>query len=345
MVFEHDMKSLKTDKGETVSASALTFLLLALADHANNEGMSIYPGVRRLVAKTKLTQKTVCKGLAALQKHGYLGYTGYSRLGTKEYFINLSNLESKEPLFTKDYNSKSESKATYILENEDNESKATLLTDTEKVKPLHFQSKATLPDTSLNHHLNNNHQLLTDSFKSMHKALFKNTFNNTYWDIMESSEMKLEGDILKIFVNNQSMVDDVNNKARSSQWSIGLSGWPFKGFELVLNSDKHQVEIHKNIESYLINEKKLIKTKDKKSHTNWTDGIADILNLTDFDEKKTKELIDQSIKELDKIPDFIIYSPKVLVKSIGAIVGKEARGKSKKSYGKEFNPADIGIGV
>jgi len=92
MVFDYDMPQLKTDKQEVVSASAAAFVLLALADHGNDEGRSIYPGITRLSAKTKLSKTTVCKALDALELHGYIEYVGRSRLETKEYAINMIKL-------------------------------------------------------------------------------------------------------------------------------------------------------------------------------------------------------------------------------------------------------------
>ena len=103
---------------------------------------------------------------------------------------------------------------------------------------------------------------------------------------------------------------------------------------------KEQIAVHKSIESYFISEVKMNKPKNKKAYDEWTDGIADILALTDFDEKRTKELIDRTIKESDK-DGLRIASPKSLVKMIGAIVSSDARKINRKPAGTEFDPSTI----
>ena len=103
---------------------------------------------------------------------------------------------------------------------------------------------------------------------------------------------------------------------------------------------KEQIAVHKSIESYFISEVKMTKPKNKKAYDEWTDGIADILALTDFDEKRTKELIDRTIKESDK-DGLRIASPKSLVKMIGAIVSSDARSKNRKPAGREFDPNEV----
>ena len=85
MIFDHNMETLKTEGGKVVSASAASFVLLALADHANDEGRSIYPSVQTLCIKTKLSRPTICKALDALIRNNYIEYVGRSRLKTKEY--------------------------------------------------------------------------------------------------------------------------------------------------------------------------------------------------------------------------------------------------------------------
>ena len=54
MVFDADIPDLGTDKGKKVTASTAAFVLLALADHANDEGDNVYPSITLLQNKTKL---------------------------------------------------------------------------------------------------------------------------------------------------------------------------------------------------------------------------------------------------------------------------------------------------
>ena len=238
MAFEHDMKPLKTDKGKNISASTLTILLIALADHANDEGRSIYPGVRRLSAKTKLTQRTVCNAIEALVKAGYLGYTGFSRYGTKEYFINVEILEVKAQFFIDDYKCKSTSEqSTDSINAEVNTVPEKVNTVQPEVNRVPFESEQSSAYTSLNHHLKHNNTIkgneLKESFKTMQRTLFNNTFNPTIWGIINKSEMKLEGKVLKVYVDNPAIVENVNQRSRAVQKQIAYGGLPFERFELV----------------------------------------------------------------------------------------------------------------
>jgi len=103
---------------------------------------------------------------------------------------------------------------------------------------------------------------------------------------------------------------------------------------------KAQIAVHKSIEGYFVNVVKMKKPNNKKAYDEWTDGIADILVLTDFDDKRTKELIEMSVKEADK-DGLTIVSPKSLVKMIGAIVSSDARKINRKPAGTEFDPNEV----
>lgn len=95
-IFEYPMPDLTTGKNKTVSASTSTFILLALADHANDEGENAYPSLDLLVRKTKLTRQTVISALQALEASGYINKIGRSRKGTSEYKINADLLGSTQ---------------------------------------------------------------------------------------------------------------------------------------------------------------------------------------------------------------------------------------------------------
>jgi hypothetical protein len=92
LVFEYDMPELKTDKGITVPDSTAKFVLLALADHANDEGEGAYPGVKRLCKKTSMSSQTVCNALNALRHNGYTALQGKSKSDTNNYTINREKL-------------------------------------------------------------------------------------------------------------------------------------------------------------------------------------------------------------------------------------------------------------
>lgn len=92
-VFEYEMPGdLQTDDGRTVSDSACKFVLLALADEANDHGEGAYPGVRRLCRKTALSTQTVCNALNALRHNYYTILEGKSKLDTNKYAINVTKL-------------------------------------------------------------------------------------------------------------------------------------------------------------------------------------------------------------------------------------------------------------
>jgi hypothetical protein len=108
LVFEYDMPNLKTDDGKVVPDSTAKFVLLALADHANDEGEGAYPGVKRICKKTSMSTQTVCNALNALRHNGYTTFIGKSKLDTNNYTINLSKLQPLgfQPLESGDSNGK-----------------------------------------------------------------------------------------------------------------------------------------------------------------------------------------------------------------------------------------------
>ena len=56
LVFSCNMPELKTDDGKTVPDTTAKFVLLALADHANDEGEGSYPGVDALCSVEGISQ-------------------------------------------------------------------------------------------------------------------------------------------------------------------------------------------------------------------------------------------------------------------------------------------------
>jgi len=71
-------------------------IMLALADHANDEGKSIYPSQKRIALKTGLTRPTVNKHIQALVDDGYLNREKYRNdlFGTLEVSINIKKLKA-----------------------------------------------------------------------------------------------------------------------------------------------------------------------------------------------------------------------------------------------------------
>lgn len=87
MVFSCNMPELKTDKGKTVPDTTAKFVLLALADNANDEGEGSYPGVDTLCKKTNFSTATVCNALNALRNNGFTQLMGRSKFDTNNYTI------------------------------------------------------------------------------------------------------------------------------------------------------------------------------------------------------------------------------------------------------------------
>lgn len=138
-VFAHDMPDLaiqKSGEDRTTKASTAKLVLLALADHANDEGKSAYPSLSLLQIKTSLSRPTLIACLDAMEYHGYISREGVSGRGTTNYTLHVGVLTSKA-----------------ALPANEPASKATLPV---VVKPLYPPSKATLPESSINHQ--DNHQ-------------------------------------------------------------------------------------------------------------------------------------------------------------------------------------------
>jgi hypothetical protein len=108
LVFEYDMPELKTDDDKTVPDSTAKFVLLALADHCNDEGEGAYPGVKRICKKTSMSSQTVCNALNALRTNGYTTLQEKpSKAGTNNYTVNIDKLSQPlgfQPLESDDSN-------------------------------------------------------------------------------------------------------------------------------------------------------------------------------------------------------------------------------------------------
>lgn len=91
-VFDLPMQDMTAEDGRSVSKSAAAFVLLALADHANDDGENVYPSEALIARKTKLSDRTVVACISALVQNGYITYCRTSRLKTNEYTINVDVL-------------------------------------------------------------------------------------------------------------------------------------------------------------------------------------------------------------------------------------------------------------
>lgn len=87
LVFGCNMPELKTDDGRTVPDTTAKFVLLALADNANEEGEGSYASVDTLCHKTNYSTSTVCNALNALRFNGFTILVGKSKWDTNNYTI------------------------------------------------------------------------------------------------------------------------------------------------------------------------------------------------------------------------------------------------------------------
>jgi len=99
LIFAHKFNRLKTTvkvKGADVEKNVLPVsskaVMLALGDHASDDGEGAYPSLTTLEIKTGLSRPALVTTLGALKNHGYLSYVGVSRLGTSKYKINIEQL-------------------------------------------------------------------------------------------------------------------------------------------------------------------------------------------------------------------------------------------------------------
>lgn len=94
LIFKAKIENIKLDDGRTVSEPVLKFILVALADHCNDDGESAYPSLSTLETKTGFTHRTVLNALEALKKQGLIIYAGVSRRGTSNYSINVEMIKT-----------------------------------------------------------------------------------------------------------------------------------------------------------------------------------------------------------------------------------------------------------
>ena len=84
------------DYDRTVKASTAKFILIALADCANDEGRSAYPSTKSLAMKTNISTRAVMYALKALEDVGIIHREGTSKYGTIDYSINIKAIENLE---------------------------------------------------------------------------------------------------------------------------------------------------------------------------------------------------------------------------------------------------------
>ena len=97
LVFSAEMVDLhyqKDGEDHNAKASTVKLLLLAYADHANDNGRGAYPGYDKLEIKTALSRQGIADTLEAIQQNAFMIFEGKSELGTNSYKINLEKLKT-----------------------------------------------------------------------------------------------------------------------------------------------------------------------------------------------------------------------------------------------------------
>ena len=90
-IFETEFRDLQDNEGNTTKAATAKLVLLALADHANDEGESAYPSIDRLAKKTALSPQTIRNTFDALKHNGIVFLVGSSKYMTNNYTINTKS--------------------------------------------------------------------------------------------------------------------------------------------------------------------------------------------------------------------------------------------------------------
>lgn len=90
-IFETEFRDLNDESGNVTKASTAKLVLLALADHANDEGEGAYPGLTRMEKKTALSRQTIINTYDALKYNGVIYLAGISKHSTNNYSINVNS--------------------------------------------------------------------------------------------------------------------------------------------------------------------------------------------------------------------------------------------------------------
>lgn len=148
--FPGDFEYEKNGQKRIAKASTAKLLLLAIADHCNDDGIA-YPGLSRLEVKTALSRHAVIDTIEALKYNGILEVVGMNdKHKTNTYQLNLRSF-------------------TPTLNNIPQQLNGGV------VKPLHQGSEATSPGVvkplHLNHHLTINNPLTETDYQNVDKQV------------------------------------------------------------------------------------------------------------------------------------------------------------------------------
>jgi hypothetical protein len=94
LVFYSMFPNVTISEGHTVKASTLKFVLLAMTDHASNEGDNMYPSLDTLSFKTNYERRTIARAIEALLQLKCKKLVGESDRRTNNYSINQDVLNN-----------------------------------------------------------------------------------------------------------------------------------------------------------------------------------------------------------------------------------------------------------
>jgi alkylhydroperoxidase/carboxymuconolactone decarboxylase family protein YurZ len=94
LIFETEFQDLKDADGNVTKASTAKLVLLAMADHASDDGEGIYPGLDKMEIKTALSRQGILNTYDALLHNGLIIFRGKSRHQTNNYAINVEALKA-----------------------------------------------------------------------------------------------------------------------------------------------------------------------------------------------------------------------------------------------------------
>jgi len=93
-IFATKFRDLKDETGYVTKARTAKYVLLALADHANENGEGAYPSLSTMEQKTQLARTTIVQAYKALMYNGIITRVGRSKFHTCNYTVNVNALST-----------------------------------------------------------------------------------------------------------------------------------------------------------------------------------------------------------------------------------------------------------
>ncbi len=88
-------------------------------------------------------------------------------------------------------------------------------------------------------------QKINEQFKTMHQVMFPGSFNKIWWEEMEAAPKRMDGKLLRITVQNEKMVEQVNARMERSMRTIASCNFEFATFVLEVPKEESEEEHEK----------------------------------------------------------------------------------------------------